>query len=346
MPEVIKNLKTHPGGNRALKRYDPRILALWRHLVQHCHQDSYEIKANAVQLGEVFHVHPNTIRNWLKFFVARKLVSVINNGGGRGMTLEITWLKQGQLLYLRRQTALKYVAAKAEKRRASQQRQTAYKHPTGGFNKNRAARRARIVLTSRLAHSACSNSAINAFCKWIHNKNTTQDQVSAVLDALETQERLSVPRFIKSVHDVFGWIRGLINKLLSWGKAWWDHLHRTVESRRLSHTLTSVEDAVKRNKPCPICALQHDQWAWEQGRDQDQQLNCAGWARVKLDDLVVARNQVHKEDRPVKEVQSTSEVWALWQAEQALERAYSQKLAEQAREKLRKMNGSFTTCRA
>lgn len=284
-PSLLANLKTHPGGHRGLRRFDPRIRALWRLLVDHADSADYTLILNKSAIAALLSVHRNTVSHWLNFFERYQLVKILNAGGGRGVQLEITWLKRGQVLQLRRQRALKYQRAKADKRRAAQQGQKAL--APNGDSKNRALlmQRARMALTARIRNPTTASEAVTAFGRWLWKERPGSEAIEKVFTALAKAKRIPVPRWVQTAQDVHRWMRSLIAKLLRYGAAWWGRLQRVVARRRLERTLARVKAAVDAGKPCPICAGIHDRAGWREGRDSQGRLVCPGWARVRLDEL-------------------------------------------------------------
>ena len=82
-PDIIANLKTHPGGHRNAKRFDPKIKALWRILVEKCGDETFTLEVNVSALSSTLNVDRKTVRRWLAFMEEYRLLAVKNRQGWR-----------------------------------------------------------------------------------------------------------------------------------------------------------------------------------------------------------------------------------------------------------------------
>jgi len=288
VPRLLSELKTHPGGHRGLRRFDPRILGLWHVLVNRADQETFEVELNMTQLAKTFGVARSTMQRWLAFFERHHLLKLSqrHGGRGRGLTVCMTWLKKGAQLALRRQKALGYkreqMRGKAE---TVAQRQTTFTSLRDDKNRAQLMGQLRTALASRVKDSTTACQVTQAFGKWVWNASTTVNRVITVLKSLQAADTVSIPRWARTVQDIHRWARSLIQKLLRYGATWWDLLQEKVERKRLTHILERIETAVGAGRQCPVCEQMHDRADWREGRNADGQLNCAGWARLKIEEL-------------------------------------------------------------
>lgn len=294
-PSLLKTLKTHPGGHRKLRRYDNRIKALWRLLHRNLmvngnliEEEPHVREFNVTEAAELLGVARSTVQGWLGFFERRKWIVLRRRRGGRGVGLvvELSWAKRGLQLAERRQRALAWKAQQVK--RSSEtvvQRQRAFTPYGDSTNRTRLMGQARMALTTRIHDRSVAIQAVRAFGRWVWRQKPSPEEFQKVSRGISEAGLIPIPRWVKSAADVHRWMRSLITKLLRYGAAWWGRLNAAVQRRRLERTLARIWAAVDAGKPCPVCNRIHDRWTWREGRDAGGRLNCAGWARIKLEEL-------------------------------------------------------------
>ncbi len=361
VPNCISQFKTWPGGHRGRRLRSPKYIALWHMLVnawqagenalyaeagiRFVDKQTCELEVNITWLHKHLSISRKTLNTWFEQYATNQLIRFENRYGGRGcgIRIQLLWIQQGQALAKRRETALAHQQEKRERKQqnllTAKQRQTALKHPTGDV-KHRACKDARLILTNALTHSKWRPLAIRACCAWIHHKQTTTEQITQVLQLLKTFKRLSVPRWVKTHSAVFRWIRGMIKNLLTHGKQWLKRFALKGELKTWPRIISALENAVDSNRPCPICQKIHSKRECVTGLSDRSGLSCLGWAREQLTLTREAWWHEHKEQRQPKAKRTPQEAWAQWQEEQARNRAFNEKRAEQTREKLRALRNS------
>lgn len=285
-------MRFHPGGHRNLKRCDARIIGLFSVLMNMADGESFIIEHfNQSETARRFGVHPNTIRNWLDHFERWGFIKRECRYGGRGIVIEVSWLERGKQLeeahrrYLgHKKEAIQKRQQNKEKWLTLQQDEKHSLHPTGD-SKNRAMRDARLILTDRIKERLIATHAVRAFGMWIKQHNPTRERIRVILQRLRSVKRLPVPRWCKEVQDVYRWIRGLITNLLA-DRNWIERFEAKLEKKQLRKVLKRIDEAAKRGEICPICKRKHSVVETERGRNRNGDLNCAGWAWNRLQNML------------------------------------------------------------
>lgn len=291
-PTGLHNLKTFPGGNRHLKRCDPRIKALWRLLVNHCDLTTFEVSANKTRLAKLLNVHPNTIGNWLSFFEKRGWIERPRRYGGRGQgsIIHLLWLAQGKDLYERRQRAEMHQKQKREKQEQNrvkyvtiQQRQKALKKPKD-ISRGSVIGTMRQVLAPRINNPETIEHCLSVAGRWLFKSGYPVKRMCKIVDALKAIPRIPVPKWAKDKRSIFRWFESLLLKLAFMGKEWWHKLNKKLEAKRLYKLAHKTTEASETGKRCPICKNIH------QGSER-----CSEWAYAKGD---LAMSDYREEIRP------------------------------------------------
>lgn len=244
--------------------------------------------ANVSQVAGLLGVARSTVQDWLVFFQRHKLIAMHRRRGGRGRGIQVklTWLKQGQELAERRQRALAWKAQQVKQLGDTVvQGQEASTPLRGGINRARLMGEARITLMSGIHDPGVASQAVTAFGRWVWKENPSLELIQKVSRGFSEADRIPVPLWARTAQDVYRWLRSVIAKLVRYGTAWWGRMERVVERRRLERTLAKIKAAVDAGRPCPICKAVHDRRDWCEGRAAGGRLNCAGWARIKQDEL-------------------------------------------------------------
>lgn len=291
-PALLENLKTHPGGHRGLRRFDPRCRALWRLLVNQAGAD-FTLTFNKSAAAALLGVHRNTVNSWLQFFQHFGLLTIHGQRGALGVAITVTWLERGQALAARRQRAEELAKTDHVKPQpkgicgdGAQHKDTSLTPYGDSTNRASAMKAVRTVLTARIHDPSVATEATRAIGRWVWKRKPTVASIGAVLSALQKAQRIPVPRWVKCAADVHRWMRSLIAKLLRYGAAWWGRLRGFVERRRLKMVLAGIQRAVAEDKPCPVCGAKHTKADWREGRDKYGRLTCPGWVRVRLSELL------------------------------------------------------------
>lgn len=212
-------------------------------------------------------------------------------GRGRGVLIEMLWIRKGEELAARRRRAQELSKSDHEKpQEDSDNSKTAtHRHTTipRSDSENRVLTRRGLMSDARRTIAAKLNDkaidvATKCFGKWLWKERPSLSEARRVLEALKEEDRISVPRWATTVPAIFRWFRSLISKLLRWGTVWWEQLRVPVERRRLKGALAKVKASVENEKACPICTRIHDRYEWEEGVTKGGKLVCPGWARIKL----------------------------------------------------------------
>lgn len=250
---------------------------LWRLLVNHCDQETFEVTYLNEHLAELLCMSTSTISRWLQFFENKGWIERPRRFGGRGLgnTIIVTWLQRGKELHERRKKAEQYQAEKKERKRQNleryAQRQTELKTPKDLNSRGAVLGTMRQILAPRINSEGVVERCLSVAGKWL-KKGYPLERMKQILETLKAIDHIPVPRWATDARSVFRWFESLLLKLASMGSAWWDKLKIRLEAKHFHKLAQKVEEAAETGQGCPVCGNPH----------KDPQ-RCSEWAYLRRD---------------------------------------------------------------